>query len=231
MVLCEVCQGDQFYVSDGVTYCQNCGTESQDHGQQMVVDEETMGVFDTAIAGTIKSKRIKKKRSRSAASMISEERKAYLRSFKVSFTTIEALTYILKQWVEEVVALGAHESLRDTVSQLWFRYLAATKRAFVPEDQKIYHGYRDRSTYIYPQRKRVIDLSVVARKLKAESTPKKRSRSRITDESDPDDNSAAAKRARARKRRKYLEGVSGAGMTTTPANHHSFLKKNSITWQ
>ena len=44
MAVCEVCQLEgQFYVSDGVTFCQGCGAESQDHGQQMVVDDETLG--------------------------------------------------------------------------------------------------------------------------------------------------------------------------------------------
>ena len=63
--VCEVCQlVGQFYLSDGVTFCQGCGAESQDHGQQMVVNEETLGVFDTSVAGTLKTKRIRARKDK-----------------------------------------------------------------------------------------------------------------------------------------------------------------------
>ena len=97
MVVCEVCQLEgQFYVSDGATFCQGCGAESQDHGQQVVVDDETMGVFDSSVAGTLKTKRIRGSR-RGKAKRFTDARLAYLRAFKVSFTTADAFSYILKQ--------------------------------------------------------------------------------------------------------------------------------------
>ena len=97
--VCEVCQlVGQFYLSDGVTFCQGCGAESQDHGQQMVVNEETLGVFDSSVAGTLKTKRIRAAgRKDKAGQRFSENRLAYLRAFKVSFTTADAFSYILKQ--------------------------------------------------------------------------------------------------------------------------------------
>ena len=97
----EVCQLlGQFYLSDGVTFCQGCGAESQDHGQQMVVNEETLGVFDTSVAGTLKTKRIRARKDK-AGQRFSENRLAYLRAFKVSFTTADAFSYILKQVLKD----------------------------------------------------------------------------------------------------------------------------------
>ena len=40
---CNDCQGTEFQVIDGATYCSNCMLESQEHGQETVVDEETLG--------------------------------------------------------------------------------------------------------------------------------------------------------------------------------------------
>ena len=41
-IICETChESIGFYVQDGTTFCRNCGTESQQHGHELVVDEES----------------------------------------------------------------------------------------------------------------------------------------------------------------------------------------------
>lgn len=41
-IRCETCyEVDGFYVQDGTTFCRHCGTESQQHGHEIVVDEES----------------------------------------------------------------------------------------------------------------------------------------------------------------------------------------------
>ena len=42
---CDNCQGIDFELIDGAYFCTICGTESQEHGQETVVDEETLGAF------------------------------------------------------------------------------------------------------------------------------------------------------------------------------------------
>ena len=40
-IACETCLATGgFYVDGGVTFCRYCGNESQQHGYEMVVDEE-----------------------------------------------------------------------------------------------------------------------------------------------------------------------------------------------
>ena len=41
-IICDTCyENIGFYVQDGTTFCKNCGTESQQHGHELVVDEES----------------------------------------------------------------------------------------------------------------------------------------------------------------------------------------------
>jgi len=41
-----------------------------------------------------------------------------------SFTTAEALTYLLKGWTEDLIDIGAPESLKATVKLMWMKYLS-----------------------------------------------------------------------------------------------------------
>ena len=41
-IRCETCyEIDGFYVQDGTTFCRHCGTESQQHGHETIIDEES----------------------------------------------------------------------------------------------------------------------------------------------------------------------------------------------
>ena len=41
-IVCETCHEiDGFYVQDGTTFCKHCGTESQQHGHETIIDEES----------------------------------------------------------------------------------------------------------------------------------------------------------------------------------------------
>ena len=51
---CEVCNGQFFYSRDGVTYCARCNSESRAHGHETVVDEETIGTFQSGMAAALK---------------------------------------------------------------------------------------------------------------------------------------------------------------------------------
>ena len=60
--------------------------------------------------------------------------------------------------------LGANESLRDTVTQLWCRYLKTCRQAFVEPSKRRVVGIRDTFVSIYPERKRVLGMNIVAKK-------------------------------------------------------------------
>ena len=86
---CENCQGTDFEVQNGATFCIICGTESQEHGQETIVDEETMGAFGEHASG-LKSKGINKSgRSRKSKSESAKEK------YKLSYTSLHIFTYIL----------------------------------------------------------------------------------------------------------------------------------------
>ena len=216
---CQVCHSQGFYVADGVTFCETCGTESQDHGQQLVVDDETIGTFDAATASKLKRKKISDGKTKKAKGL-SKARKAYLSGFKVSFTSLDAFTYILKQWTEEAILLGADDSLRRNVADLWYSYLQNTGTAFKTSQNRRTVGYRDAVASI-TKRKRILSSDFVHRKFKSLTRPKRRNQAEI----DPDDTSISAKRARARRKRKFLESVASSD---AESDAESFLSSSSF---
>ena len=127
--------------------------------------------------------------------------------------------------------LGADESLRDTVTQLWCRYLKTCRQAFVEPSKRRVVGYRNTVVSVFPERRRVFGMNIVAKKIKAAKTSKKRGRGRGSGlDSDADDMSAAARRARARKRRKYLESVGGGSdVTSEAADEQSLISGGPAT--
>ena len=202
LIECVNCHnvGD-FVQQDGNFFCGNCGTESQEHGMQTVVEDETLGVYDSATASGLRKQVVgKKKRAKNARS---KERIRYLKSFKHKFTSIDAFTYILKQWTEEAIILGVDEELRTNVSQLWCRYLQKSKLAFVDKSKKRRTlGLRDLQVAI-AGRERLLNHYSVA------DDPGKRRRRTVDSESEfsTDDDSIQAKRVRNKKRRSFLKSV------------------------
>jgi hypothetical protein len=105
-----------------------CGTESQEHGQETVVDEETIGAYGDHASG-LRTKSLgasdkggRRRRKR--------KRERHLTSFKDA----EVFTFILKGWVEEAIELGASDKLIDIVSVLWTNYLQKLQLAFMRDD-------------------------------------------------------------------------------------------------
>ena len=85
---CEICEGTDFQTFAGATFCTNCGAESQEHGQETIVDEETLGAFGDH-ASALKSKAIGERKRKGKSR--SEKDKC-----KVSFTSIDLFTHTLK---------------------------------------------------------------------------------------------------------------------------------------
>ena len=132
----------------------------------------------------------------------------------MSFTTVDAFTFIIRGWVEEVVALGVSPNLRSTVLSLWAKYLGHMHLAFV-EDQhyqrQILPGpglapsFRDVQVGIY-KRRRLITASDLGHKRAIRSRQKSRKHLvELTDYSilDQDDNSREARRVRSKMRRNF----------------------------
>ena len=51
----------------------------------------------------------------------------------VSFTTVDAFTFIICAWVDEAVKLGVSPNLKSTVLSLWAKYLRQMQMAFIDD--------------------------------------------------------------------------------------------------
>ena len=129
----------------------------------------------------------------------------------VSFTSVDAFTFIIRGWVEEVVTLGVSPNLMCTVLSLWAKYLGHMHLAFVEDQQcrrQILPGpglapsFRDVQVGIY-KRRRIITASELGHKRASRSRQK--ARQHLVDYSvlDQDENSREARRVRSKMRRNF----------------------------
>ena len=91
---CAFCLGVTFETQNGATFCQTCGAESQEHGQETIVDEETLGAFSDH-ASNLSSKKLKRRSKK--------RKRRYRDKRRVSFTTIQIYTYVLKGWIKDAI--------------------------------------------------------------------------------------------------------------------------------
>ncbi|XP_053694904.1 TATA box-binding protein-associated factor RNA polymerase I subunit B [Sabethes cyaneus] len=143
---CEVCDHTEFTVDAGFHYCMECGTKSQQHGQELI--DECMDNLPSQGAATIKLKKDKKIKR---------------------ITSWEQANYVLLGYAERLVALGAGEDFKLTVLQLWTTYLRRIEVAFFskdkPERPRLHVFHRKIDAEIIYDRKRV------RRKTRSKKTP------------------------------------------------------------
>ena len=53
-IQCSNCNATEFYLQNGRSFCRKCKVESEEHGHETLVDEETIGAFDTSVVSTLK---------------------------------------------------------------------------------------------------------------------------------------------------------------------------------
>jgi len=214
---CDRCQGTDFHVIDGATYCSNCMLESQEHGQETVVDEETLGAFGDH-AGSIKSKSIGKKR---------KSRSKSRDKYKISYTSLSIFTYTLKGWVQDAInELGVDPELEKIVFALWARYLTKIEMAFVKKPTLSRNpGFRDMQVKITNRKKLVTPtkLGNFIRKLKEPGALLQ------LEEVDYSEESADIRRKRQKAKRKYLDSIASSFSETESVMSTSYASSISET--
>lgn len=196
-ITCEVCDGSSFYKKDGISICRTCQTESQEHGQDTVVDADTLGLFTTG-AGPLQLQRVTVRPKKTKA----VRTKKYIKS-PTSFTTTDLSSFVLKGWVDELIALGADPSLKEITLALWSLRLQLSGQGFGNFIRSKFISHRDLQVKLF-KRKRL--LSGVERR----NFERRRSKHVPIVSSDEEDNGLDArelKRKRARKRRKFLKNL------------------------
>lgn len=213
---CENCRSSEhFRIQDGVTFCTNCGTESQEHGQETVVDDETIGAFGSA-ASQLKKKSVRKRSGK-------KKRRGDRTKKSVQFSSIDVFTFILKGWTEEAIELGASESLKPLVRALWMNYLKQIKMAFTDKPGlSKYPAYRDVQTKIFPQKQgSFISGMHVGHAKKCRKTAKKADLQAALSTDSDEENSREARRRRKKRRREFLATL--ASDTSDTINSSSFI--------
>ncbi|XP_055528800.1 TATA box-binding protein-associated factor RNA polymerase I subunit B [Wyeomyia smithii] len=109
---CEVCGQTEFTVEAGFYYCVECGTKSQQHGQELV--DDGMDNLPSMGAAAIKVKSDKKIKR---------------------ITSWEQANYILLGYAERLVVLGAGDNFKLSLLQLWTAYLRRMEVAFFSKDK------------------------------------------------------------------------------------------------
>lgn len=202
---CEYCLGENFETQNGATFCLTCGAESQEHGQETIVDEETIGAFSDGQSSGLSSKSLQKKKKKRHA--------RYRDKQKVPFNNIQVYTYILRGWINDTINelnMAPYEKELNAITlALWSKYLSKCQLAFVPKKKprKIFNSFRDLQMAIITDRRRILTPSRIAgykRKLAKGGLPS----SRAMNESEYSGDSQEAKKKRRKAKRSFLDSVS-----------------------
>lgn len=125
MVVCAVCESEDFDERDGLLYCQTCMTQSQDYRREEEENEITQCNITSMLVKKKTREKIKK-----------EDQGRPWHSF-------EGFTIIIREQVKALIKLGASATLMDVVFQLWCNYLSQTGIAFPEDESKMDHFMRD----------------------------------------------------------------------------------------
>lgn len=132
----------------------------------------------------------------------------------VSFTTVDAFTFIICAWVDEAVKLGVSPNLKSTVLSLWAKYLRQMQMAFIDDRHcrrqnqpgpGLAPSFRDIQVGMY-KRRRLITASEWGHKRAARS--RQTTRQHLVDHADyslldKDGDSREARRVRSKMRRNF----------------------------
>ncbi|TRY68722.1 hypothetical protein TCAL_04668 [Tigriopus californicus] len=196
-ITCEVCDGTTFYKKDGISVCRTCQTESQEHGQDTVADAETMGIFGAG-AGPLQLQKVLV-RSKKAKKAKTQK----LIKSPTSFTTTDLSSFVLKGWVDELIALGADPSLKEITLTLWSLRLQLSGQGFGKDMKSKFNSVRDLQVKLFNRKRMVIG---------SERKYFKRKRTQhvpivSSDEEENQFDAREQRKKRARKRRKFLKNL------------------------
>ena len=218
---CDNCQGTEFEVQDGATFCLTCGTESQEHGQETVVDEETLGAFGDH-AGSLRSRSIGKS-SKSKKSQRKQEK------YRLSYTSLAIFTYTLNGWVQDAInELKVDPQLNEIVLALWAQYLSRIKMAFTKRPTlSVSPRFRDMQVRI-TNRKRLLSPF----KISHFSKPKKSKSTQATlmTPTDLSEDTSESRRRRRKAKKRYLESVASS-MTSHDETSTSYVSSGTSDFE
>ena len=133
--------------------------------------------------------------------------------FKTSFTSFDAFGCILDRWIDEVIVLGAKDTLRFVAKQLWFNYMKEAGVAYQDgnkeESTSKMPSYRDIQVAITGRRK-LLYPGEIDRIKKAKLRIHKK---QMIDETDDDDEDDIARKRRRKQRRKFLNTLNQSDIT------------------
>ncbi|CAH1783598.1 unnamed protein product, partial [Owenia fusiformis] len=132
MPSCENCGEEQFDEHDGLYFCSNCNTQSQDVREELQDEDVVMSTYNKSLA--IASAR--------------ERKKADLVDLGRPWSTHEGFLIILREQVKGLISKGLPSELKEIVFHLWKLYLSKLGVAFCSEDtenitMKFYPRHRD----------------------------------------------------------------------------------------
>ncbi|CAG5127939.1 unnamed protein product [Candidula unifasciata] len=120
---CRVCGNSDFSEIDGLYYCTECQTQSED----LILQEASQNDF-TLLGGN----EIKLSQAR-----IESSRKKTKPSFGRPWTIYEAYQIIILAQADSLIALGARDDLKDVVFTIWANYLAKLGVAFCKHEKLV----------------------------------------------------------------------------------------------
>ena len=209
-----------FETQNGATFCQTCGAESQEHGQETIVDEETLGAFSDQ-ASNVSSKRLKQKSKKRKKRYRDEHR-------QVRSTTIQIYTYVLKGWINDAINELDLEpyanDLNEIILALWSRYLHRSRLAFTTH-RRTFNSYRDIQVSI-TKRKRIISNRKISHFKAKKKRPEKKVRSQSLSEADYSGDTVEAKKQRRKAKRSFLDSIS-VSMSEDSSDATSYLSESS----
>ena len=201
---CQYCLSENFETQNGATFCLTCGAESQEHGQETIVDEETIGAFSDGQSSGLSSKSLKKKK---------KKKRRYQDKQKVPFTTIQVYSYMLRGWVHDAIneleMTPYAKELNTIVLALWAKYLSKCRLGFVPKkkSRKIVKSFRDMQMAI-TNRRRILTHARIAGYRHKQANLTNESSTRALAESEYSGESQEAKKKRRKAKRSFLASVS-----------------------
>ncbi|XP_062514540.1 TATA box-binding protein-associated factor RNA polymerase I subunit B-like isoform X2 [Corticium candelabrum] len=116
MPLCPHCDSQTFDVTDGLFFCSQCGTQSQDVRQE---EDYNYGLTTLSVG---RSSRFASKKSKKHTK--NETKRCTVWEWN------EAFQWLLKKQVEALIGMGFDRKLKEAVAQLWFAYLRKLNIAF-----------------------------------------------------------------------------------------------------
>ena len=209
-----------FETQNGATFCQTCGAESQEHGQETIVDEETLGAFSDQ-ASNVSSKKLKQKSKKRKKRYRDEHR-------LVKATTIQIYTYVLKGWINDAInELDLEPYAKDLngiILALWSKYLAKSRLAFTSH-RRTFNSSRDIQVAI-TKRKRIISSKKIANFKAMKRRAEKNAGSQSLSEADYSGDTVEAKKQRRKAKRSFLDSIS-VSMSEDSSDATSYLSEST----